>query len=106
MNIDISELIALDTAVNQTSKQNKIPLSVAAFRLFSDIRDYNKIDGLKKELSRLCQQIFVINGISANQNKTITGLVKLQSHGITEDRILYLNNFLENNGYKDTKSNS
>jgi hypothetical protein len=39
MNIDISELLALDTAVNQTAKQYNIPLSTAAFRVFRDIRD-------------------------------------------------------------------
>jgi hypothetical protein len=34
-------------------------------------------------------------------------LINLQSHGITEDRILYLNNSLENNAYNiDMKSNS
>lgn len=57
-------------------------LSFCCLLVFSDIRDYNKIGGLKKELSRLCQQIFVIKGICANQNQAITALVKLQSHGI------------------------
>jgi hypothetical protein len=75
--------------------------------VFSDIRDYNKIGGLKKELSRLCQQIFVIKGICANQNQAITALVKLRSHGITEEEILYVNNLLENDGYNfDIKSHS
>ena len=60
---------------------------------------------MKKELSRLCQQIFVINGICANQNKAMTTLVKLKSHGITEDRIL--NKILESNGYNvDMKPDS
>jgi hypothetical protein len=37
----------------------------------------------------------------------MTALVKLQSHGITEDRILYINNILENNGYNiNIKSHS
>jgi hypothetical protein len=31
-------------------------------------------------------------------------MLNLQSRGITEDRILHLNNLLENNGYKDMKS--
>jgi hypothetical protein len=57
-------------------------LSFCCLLVFSDIRDYNKIGGLKKELSRLCQQIFVIKGICANQNQAITALVKLRSHGI------------------------
>jgi hypothetical protein len=66
-------------------------------RLFNEIRDYDKIGGLKKEVSRLCQQAFVVNGICANQNKAMMAMINLQSRGITEQRILELNNFLENN---------
>jgi hypothetical protein len=106
MNIDISELLVFDTAVNQLAKEYDLPPSVAAFRLLNDIKDYNKIGGLKREVSRLCQQIFVVNGICANQNKAMMAMINLQSRGITEDRILQLNNFLENNGYKDMKLNS
>ena len=76
---------------------------VAALRLFNDIREYDKIGGLKKELSRLCQQIFVVNGVWANQNKAMVAMINLQSRGITEDKILQLNSFLENNGYADMK---
>jgi hypothetical protein len=100
MNIDIKELLVFDTAVQEISKQYNLPPSVAALRLFNEIRDYKKICGLKREISRLCQQIFVVNGIWANQNRAFRALISLQSHGITEDRILYLNNILENNGYE------
>jgi hypothetical protein len=47
VNTSISELLALDTAVNQTARQYNLPASTAAFRVFSGIRDYNKIGGLK-----------------------------------------------------------
>jgi hypothetical protein len=107
LNIDIGALLAFDTAVNEIARQYDLPPSVAAFRLIRDIKDYNKMGGLKKEVSRLCQQIFVVNGICANQNKAITAMINLQSRGITEDRILQLNNFLENNGYNiDRKFNT
>jgi hypothetical protein len=43
MDIDISQLLALDTEVNEVAKQSNLPFSVAAFSLFSDIRMYNKI---------------------------------------------------------------
>jgi hypothetical protein len=99
MNIDISELLALDAQVNQIAKQYNLLPSVAAFRLFNDIRDYNKIGRLKRELSRLYQQIFLVKGLCANQNKVMMTLINLKSHGITEDHILHLNNILENNGY-------
>jgi hypothetical protein len=100
MNIDIGELLAFDTAVNQIAKEYDLPPSVAAFRLIRDIKDYNKMGGLKKELSRLCQQIFIVNGICANHNKAMMAMINLQSRGITEDKILYLNNLLEKNRYE------
>jgi hypothetical protein len=106
LNIDIKQLLVFDNIVNQLAKQYNLPPYVAAFRLFNDITYYNKIGGLKKEVSRLFQQIFVVNGICANQNKAMMAMINLQSHGITEDRILQLNIFLENNGYKDMKLNS
>ena len=91
--------MVFDNIVNQLAKQYNLPPYVAALRLFNEIGDYDKIGGLKKELSRLCQQIFVFNGICANQNKAMMALVKLQSHDITEDKILYINNLLENNAH-------
>jgi hypothetical protein len=98
MNIDISELLVFDSTVNELAKQYNLPPYVAALRLFNEIREYDKIGGLKNEMSRLCQQIFVVNGICANQNKAMMAILNLQSRGITEDKILHLNNILENNG--------
>jgi hypothetical protein len=75
-------------------------------RLFNEIREYDKIGGLKKEVSRLSQQVFLVNGVWANQNKAMMAMLNMQSRGITENRLLQLNSFLENNVYKDMKSNS
>jgi hypothetical protein len=99
MNIDISELIALDTAVNEIARVHNLPLSVAAFRLFRDIRDYNKIGGLKKELSGLYLRKFTIDEACSRQSQALITLAKLQSHGITEDKMLYVNNLLQKKGY-------
>jgi hypothetical protein len=41
MNIDISELLSFDTAVNQTGKQYNLRLSTAAFCVFSNIREHS-----------------------------------------------------------------
>jgi hypothetical protein len=107
MNIDIKQLLLFDTAVNQIAKQYNLPLSVAALRLFNDIRDYNKIGGLKKELDKLLTQVFTVKACCFRQNKAMMAMLNLQSRGITEERILYINNLLENNGYNiDMKSNS
>jgi hypothetical protein len=51
-------------------------------------------------VSRLSQQIFFVNGICANQNKAMMAMINLQSRGITEEQIISMKNFLENNGYK------
>jgi hypothetical protein len=105
LNIDIKQILVFDTTVNQLAKQYNLPPNIAALRLFNEIKDYDKIGGLKKEVSRLCQQIFVVNGLWANQNKALAAMINLQSRGITEDRILQLNNLLDNKGMKDMKSN-
>jgi hypothetical protein len=96
--------MVFDTVVQEISKQYNFPPSVTAFRLFNDIRDYYKIGSLKKELNKLTTQVFSVNEICFCQNKSMIAMLNLQSRGITEDRILHLNNLLENNGYKDMKS--
>ena len=96
LNIGINELMVFDTAVQEISKQYNLPPSVAALRLLNEIRDYDKIGGMKREISALCQQIFFVNGVWANQNKAMRTILNLQSRGITEDKILQLNSFLEN----------
>ena len=73
--------MVFDTIVNQITKQYNLPASVAALRIFSEIRDYDEMGGIS-----LC----------VNQNQAIGTLMKLQNRGITEDRIIYINNLLEN----------
>jgi hypothetical protein len=107
MNIDIQQLLVFESTVNQLAKQYNIPPYVAALRLFNEIRDYDKIGGLKKELSRLSQQIFVFNTICANQNKAMMAMINQQSRGISEDRILNMNDIMEKNRYDiDLKSST
>jgi vacuolar-type H+-ATPase subunit I/STV1 len=56
LNIDIKQLLIFESTVNQLAKQYNLPPYVAAWRLFNEIKEYNKIGGLKKEVSRLSQQ--------------------------------------------------
>jgi hypothetical protein len=100
MNIGINELLVFDNAVNQIAKQYNLPPSVAASRLLNEIRDYDKIGGMKSEISKLYQQLFVVNEVCTNRNKAMRAVLNLQSRGISEHRLLQLNNFLESNGYK------
>ena len=44
--------------------------------------------------------------VCSSQRQSLINLAKLKSHGVTKDRIVELNNFLESNGHKDTRSNT
>jgi hypothetical protein len=67
--------------------------------VISLIKDYNRKGQLKHELSSLCLQKFAINEVGSRQSESLITLAKLKNHGLTEDRILQLNNFLDNNEY-------
>ena len=70
-------------------------------RLIDDIEICNKINGLKRELDRLSLRKYALDQAFSRQSQSLAALAKLQSHGVTEDKILQMNNLLENNGYKD-----
>jgi hypothetical protein len=95
--IGIDPLIAFNILVTETAETYNIPISGAAFRVIKEIEDYREVIGLKKELSRLSWQIFTMNEILGRKNNAVMALIKLQSHGVTEDQILYLNRHLEKN---------
>jgi hypothetical protein len=98
--IGIDELLALKIEMNQAAKHYNLPPLAATLRLIDDIKKYNKINGLKEELSALYLRKFVINEACSSQCESLITLAKLKSHGLTEDRILQLNNFLQDNAYK------
>jgi hypothetical protein len=52
---------------------------------------------MKTEISRLCQQAFVVNEDCTNQNKAMRTILNLQSRGITEEQIISLSNTLQRN---------
>jgi hypothetical protein len=75
-----------------------LPFVSETLRLIDDIKRYNKINGLKKELNALCFQKYTLSEACSSHNQALITLAKLQSRGITEDRLLQLNGFLGNNG--------
>jgi hypothetical protein len=75
-------------------------------RLIDDIKTYNIINGLRRELDRLSLQKYALDQVCVSQSQSLINLAKLQSYGLTEDRLLELNNLMENNGYKDTRPNT
>ena len=97
MRINTAGLLALEAAVNDMAEMYNLPVYTAAFRIFNDIKDYNKLGGLKKQLDRLCAQLYTVKEVCSHQNQAMAALVKLKSYGITEDRILSLNNYFERN---------
>ena len=97
MHINTAGLLALDAAVSETAEQYNLPIYTAAFRVINDIKDYNKIGRLKKQLDTLCAQVYAVKEVSSHQYQAMVALVKLKSYGITEDDILNLYNFLERN---------
>jgi DNA-binding transcriptional MerR regulator len=97
LHIGRSELISFKVAVNEAAQQFDFPASTAAFHVLNNIRDYNKIGGLKKELNKLTAQVFSVNEICFRQNKSMMTVLNLQSLGITEEQIISLSNILQRN---------
>jgi hypothetical protein len=95
----MGELITFKVAINEAAKLYDLPFLTAALQLVNDIKTYNKMDGLKKELSALYLQKYTINEFCSRHSQSIMALLKLQTHGVTEYKILYLNNLLGNNRY-------
>jgi len=88
MGIRIDQLLSFNILINETAETYNLPISAAAFHVIKEIEDYRNIIGLKKELSRLSAQIYVMNDFLDRKNKAINALISLQNWGITEDEIL------------------
>jgi hypothetical protein len=94
MGIGIDKLLPFSLAVNEKAKTCNLPISAAAYRVIDDIENYNIIGGMNKEITRLAVQIYGLNEICAPRNKAITSLLKLQNHGITDEEILNVYEYL------------
>jgi hypothetical protein len=88
MGIGIDKIQVFSVAVYEKADTYNMSISSAAYKVIEDIENYNRIGGLKKEISRLAVQIYGMNEICAPRNKAITALLKLQNHGITDEEIL------------------
>jgi hypothetical protein len=96
----IQELIGLEIGIKEAAKMYNLPFVSATMRLIYDIKRYNKTNGLKKQIDALSLQKYALDEACSSQSESLITLAKLKSYGLTEDRILELNNMLENNGYK------
>ena len=95
--IGIGELLAFHTAVSEMAEMNNLSMESAAYHVIEDIQYYNKLSGVKKQLSDASTKVFVWNHFLGRQNKAVMSLFNLQSHGVTEDQILYLHSILQKN---------
>ncbi|WP_162478177.1 hypothetical protein [Nitrososphaera sp. AFS] len=94
LGIGFSELVAYHTAVIKRADLGNIPTESAAYRVMEEIESYERIGGLKNEISNLVMQKYAIDQICAQRNKAITSLVKLQSFGVTDEKIFNIHEFL------------
>ncbi len=101
LHIGKNELISFKVAVNEVVRTYGLTPSAATLRVINVISDYNKKGLLERELSELSLQEYALNEFLSGHSQAIRALASLRSNGITEDRLIQLNNILENNGYKD-----
>jgi hypothetical protein len=92
--VSIDKLLPFNLAVNEEAQTNNLSVSAAAYSVIEEIENYNRIGGLKNEISRLAAQIYAMNRISARQNNALMALMRLQASGITDDDILNVSEFL------------
>ncbi len=100
LHIGIQELLGLEVVIKEAAKMYNLPFYHSTMRLIDDVKKYNKMGGIKRELDRLFLQKSLLDQACSRQGQSLIALAKLKSNGITEDKILELNSFLENNGYK------
>jgi hypothetical protein len=105
LQIGIDELIALKVGIIQAAKHYNLPPLATTLQLIDDIK-YNKINGLKEELSALYLQKYTLDQACSRQSQSLIALANLRSHGLTEDRLLQLNNFLQDNAFKASRYTS
>ena len=73
---------------------HNLSMESAAYRVIEEIRDYNNLGGMKKQLSDVSMKIFTMNQISSCQNNAIMALARLHVYGITDDEILNVHDIL------------
>ena len=100
MNISGRELISFKVALNEAAEIYGLTPTSSALDVINLVKDHSKKGQLKRELSELSLRKYAIERFCSSRNQVIMTLMNLKSHGITDEQIISLNNFLESNGYK------
>jgi hypothetical protein len=69
-------------AIEEKAASFHLPIETAAYRVIEDIEDYQKLGGLKKQLSNTSMQLCMMDQFLSDQRGAIMALVKLQCYGI------------------------
>jgi hypothetical protein len=80
LQIGIDQLIALKVGIKQAAKMYNLPFVSATMCLMEDIKKYNKIEGLKKEMTKLYLQKYTLDEACSSQIKSLVNSAKLKSH--------------------------
>ena len=100
LHISILELIGLEVAIKEAAKMYNLPFYHSTMRLINDIKTYNKINGIKRELDRLSLQKYALDQACSHQSQSLIALAKLKSHGISEEQIISFGNTSQGNQNK------
>jgi hypothetical protein len=76
--IGIQELIGLEVAIKEAAKMYNLPFFASTMKLIEDVKSYNKIGGLKRELQRLTLQKYALDQACSRQSQSL--LKKLWSN--------------------------
>jgi hypothetical protein len=98
--IDIQELIGLDVGIKEAAKAYNMSFFDSTVKLIEDVKSYNKIGGLKRELQRSSLQKYALDQACLRQSQSLIALSKLKSHGISDEQIISLGNMLQGNQIK------
>jgi hypothetical protein len=97
--IGISLVLALETAVIKKIELDGVPASSAPYRIMQGIEEYNRLGGIKKQVSDMIVQIHMMKEFLGRQNEAINTFMKLRLSGMTEDEILKISRVIERNGH-------
>ena len=78
LGIGIDELLVLKVGIKEAAKHYNLPFVSATLRLIYDIKKYDKIDGLRRELSVLYLQKYTLDQVCSRQNEALINLAKLK----------------------------
>jgi hypothetical protein len=90
----MGRLLILQQRIKYRIEQAKNQIHPTHNRAFI-AEDYRQLGGLRQELNKTTQQIYMLNAFAVNKQATLMSLIRLQSMGISEDQILKMDQFLQ-----------